>query len=40
MKVVVDDRATGGIIGIVKIKYGFENGMYKARDLNFISLIE
>lgn len=39
VKVVVDDRATGGIIGTVKIKYGFENGMYKAKYLNFISLI-
>lgn len=37
--VVVDDRATAGIIGTVRIKYGWENGMYKARDLIFISLI-
>lgn len=37
--VVVDDRATGGIIGTVRIKYSWENGRYRARDLNFISLI-
>lgn len=40
IKVVVDDRVTGGIIGTIKSKYVFENGVYKSRDLDFISLIE
>lgn len=39
VKVIVDNMATGGIIGTLKIKYGWEEEKYKVRDLEFIPLI-
>lgn len=37
--VVVDDRATGGAIGRVRIKYGWEKWMYRVRDIEFVGLV-